>query len=168
MTRSPAEVPGGGGAKGGGFGSLAWLALVSLGSNIAGLALPIVLIHVYDRILPNAAQGTALVLFSGVALAILADGFLRYARSLALASRGMVAEHGLALRLAADLLRGRGSAAEGASGQRVEERFAAISRSRDVLVGQSALAFSTRPSRFFSWCCAGSSAAWWWRCRCSW
>lgn len=69
------------------------LLLLSLTSNVLALALPLALLQVYDRILPNQSQGTALVLFTAAVVALLADGFVRYARSRALARIGARFEH---------------------------------------------------------------------------
>jgi ABC-type protease/lipase transport system fused ATPase/permease subunit len=46
--------------------SRVWIVALSLLSNILGLALPLALIQVYDRIIPNQSLGTAAVLFSAV------------------------------------------------------------------------------------------------------
>ncbi len=49
--------------------------------NILGLALPLTLLQIYDRILPNTAQGTLLLLVIGVGFAILLETVLRLIRS---------------------------------------------------------------------------------------
>ncbi|WP_200245100.1 hypothetical protein [Lamprobacter modestohalophilus] len=54
--------------------------MLSIASNILALALTLALLQVYDRIVPNQAQGTAVVLFSVVLITLLADGLLRYVR----------------------------------------------------------------------------------------
>ncbi len=112
---------------------------VSLGTNIAGLALPLALVHVYDRIIPNAAGGTALVLFSAVAVALLAEAFLRYVRGVALAQAGAAAEARMA-----------GAAAQAAlTGRMAPERaglvFALIARARDPLGAGLAAALYDAP-----------------------
>ena len=51
---------------------------VSLVIHLLGLALPLALLQVYDRILPSHGYGTATLLITGVGIAILLDAFLRY------------------------------------------------------------------------------------------
>ncbi len=112
---------------------------VSLGTNIAGLALPLALIHVYDRIIPNQAGGTALVLFSVVAIAVLAEAFLRHVRGVALARSAAWAE-----------LRMSRAAAQAALSGGLDPRqsgltFALIARARDSLGGGLAAALYDAP-----------------------
>jgi ABC-type protease/lipase transport system fused ATPase/permease subunit len=107
----------------------AWLFSVSVGTNIAGLALPLALVHVYDRILPNAALGTALALFGAVALAILAEGVLRHVRGVGLARLAAREEHRLAMAAASATLDGRLDA------DRAEAIFARIARAKEGLSG---------------------------------
>jgi len=54
--------------------------LASLVVNLAGLALPMLLLHLYDRIIPNAAFGTLAALLAGVAVAVVLEAVLRQAR----------------------------------------------------------------------------------------
>ncbi|MBP2233183.1 ATP-binding cassette subfamily C protein LapB [Azospirillum agricola] len=49
--------------------------------NIAALAMPVAVLQVYDRIIPNHSQNTAVVMVAGVTLALLAEFILRVARS---------------------------------------------------------------------------------------
>lgn len=55
--------------------------LASVFINILALALPITLIQVYDRILPNSALGTLSWLVTGVVCALILEGILRLART---------------------------------------------------------------------------------------
>ncbi|SHM73810.1 ABC transporter transmembrane domain-containing protein [Roseibium suaedae] len=122
-----------------------WLIVLSLISNILALALPLALIQVYDRILANQAVGTAIVIFSAVALAIVLDGLVKYARSSILGRLAAQAEYELSLRTAEKLLsidpRKRADFGPG----RIRELFTAINRSNDVLIGQSMLALFDAP-----------------------
>ncbi|GIU50059.1 ABC transporter transmembrane domain-containing protein [Shewanella sp. KT0246] len=54
--------------------------------NLLSLALPFTMLQIYDRILPNQGYGTATILVSGVAIAILLELLLRYGRSWILAA----------------------------------------------------------------------------------
>ncbi len=61
----------------------AWLQvfLAALGVNLAGLALPIFVMNVFDRVIPNLAFVTLVTLAIGVALALALDLILRLMRS---------------------------------------------------------------------------------------
>ena len=61
----------------------AWaqVALAALGVNLAGLALPIFVMNVFDRVIPNLAFVTLMTLAIGVVLAMVLDLFLRMLRS---------------------------------------------------------------------------------------
>lgn len=69
--------------------------LASLGINLLGLALPLAIYQIYERILPNAAMDTLTALIVGLALITLVDGLLRVARSYAVAWQGSRFEHGV-------------------------------------------------------------------------
>lgn len=55
-------------------------ALATIFINILSLALPLSMLQIYDRILPNRSYGTATVLVCAVFVAILVEAFLRYGR----------------------------------------------------------------------------------------
>jgi ABC-type protease/lipase transport system fused ATPase/permease subunit len=118
---------------------LPWLLGLSLGINIAGLALPLALVHVYDRILPAQGTGTALVLFSFVALAIAAEAFLRHVRGIALAHLAAREDRRLSREVATAALSGRlDEAGTGLA-------FALVGRARDGLGGGLAAALCDAP-----------------------
>lgn len=79
-TTKPAKaaVLGGGGGL---FQAMPTLALGSLGLNLLSLALPLSLLQIYDRILPNSSTGTLLVLTIGVLAAVVLEHVLRMARN---------------------------------------------------------------------------------------
>lgn len=64
------------------------LIIASLTINILGLALPLALLQVYDRILPNQSTGTVLLLAAGVIGAMALEALMRYWRSVSLSSAG--------------------------------------------------------------------------------
>lgn len=57
------------------------LILASTFINVLALALPLTLLQVYDRIIPNNAQGTLSLMIIGVGVALALDAMLRLARS---------------------------------------------------------------------------------------
>lgn len=60
--------------------NLVELSLASIGINILALALPLGMLQVYDRILPNAAHATLLWVAVGCAVAMVLESLLRIAR----------------------------------------------------------------------------------------
>ncbi len=68
----------------------------TLAINIASLALPIMTLQVYDRILPNPGTGTLPILISGVCLAVVLEAILRLSRSYIISRAGAAYEHGMA------------------------------------------------------------------------
>jgi ATP-binding cassette, subfamily C, bacterial LapB len=78
--------------RGHGHGTLPLLLLASLLVTLLGLALPLALLQVYDRILPQAALGTLWLMAGAVAVAILLETSLRMARAAMLARLSAVAE----------------------------------------------------------------------------
>lgn len=56
------------------------IVVASLCANVLGLALPLAMIHVYDRIIPREGYATLAVLAAGLATAALADFMIRLAR----------------------------------------------------------------------------------------
>ncbi len=67
--------------------------LASLFINLTTLALPLVILQVYDRILPNQAIDTFSLLVFGLLAAAILDGVLRVARSAILTWKGVQYEH---------------------------------------------------------------------------
>lgn len=60
--------------------------LPSLLINLLSLAVPLTVLQIYDRILPNQSYGTATLLISGAVLAVIMEGLLRFVRSWILAA----------------------------------------------------------------------------------
>ncbi|OQX47355.1 MAG: hypothetical protein B0D85_01610, partial [Candidatus Sedimenticola endophacoides] len=67
--------------------------IASLGINILALMLPMVVLQVYDRIIPNQALDTFTVLMFGMLAVALLEAFLRILRSVMLAWGGARFEH---------------------------------------------------------------------------
>ena len=62
-------------------GSLRDLAIVSLFLNGLSLALPLLILQIYDRILPSAGLGTLTLLIFGVMVALVCEAILRLGRA---------------------------------------------------------------------------------------
>ncbi|MBO9471910.1 hypothetical protein J7413_00015 [Shimia sp. R10_1] len=69
------------------------LAVFSTALNILALIMPLALLQVYDRILPNQNSGSAFVIFSAVAIALLLGGVLRAARARMFSHISATADH---------------------------------------------------------------------------
>lgn len=65
----------------------------SLLINLLSLAIPLVVLQIYDRILPNQSYGTAFLLIAGASIAIILDAFLRYVRTWMLGAAAVNTEH---------------------------------------------------------------------------
>ncbi|WP_173974011.1 peptidase domain-containing ABC transporter [Magnetospirillum sp. LM-5] len=74
--------------KGGGY-----VATASIVLNVLALALPLALLQVYDRIIPNSSMGTLLLLLAGVAGAVFLESTLRVARAEIISWIGVQYEH---------------------------------------------------------------------------
>ncbi|HEY8190081.1 MAG TPA: ABC transporter transmembrane domain-containing protein, partial [Micavibrio sp.] len=75
--------------------SIASLLLSTLAINILSLAMPVMTLQVYDRILPNPGSGTLPVLIAGVGLAIVLEAVLRLTRFYLIGWAGAMYEHRL-------------------------------------------------------------------------
>lgn len=62
-------------------GGMLDLLLATLFINLLSLAMPLALLQIYDRILPNAAESTLSLLIIGVGTALILEAFLRLGRS---------------------------------------------------------------------------------------
>lgn len=69
------------------------LFLSTIAINILSLALPIMTLQVYDRILPNPGTGTLAVLTIGVCIALILETILRLCRSYLMGRMGATYEH---------------------------------------------------------------------------
>jgi ATP-binding cassette, subfamily C, bacterial LapB len=69
------------------------LGLASLFLNVLGLALPMSLLQVYDRILPNKSVGTMVLLLTGVLAALILESILSFGRSYVTSWVGARFEH---------------------------------------------------------------------------
>ena len=84
--------------------------------NLMGLALPLTILHIYDRVLPNQAFSTLAILVIGLISVVFIEGALRIARGSIMAWRAASFSH----RLSMDAM-GRLMSASSASVQRVKD-----------------------------------------------
>ncbi|WP_306144976.1 peptidase domain-containing ABC transporter [Roseibium sp. MMSF_3412] len=67
--------------------------VASVFANILGLAMPLAVLQVYDRVLPNASTDTLLVLMLGVVCVLVADGLIKVARAAVVGRLGASFNH---------------------------------------------------------------------------
>ncbi len=119
--------------------------LASTALNILALALPIMILQVYDRIVPNNAVDTLMLLIVGVGIAVILEAFFRLGRSYITAYSGARFEHiagcrALAKTMGTDIVRFEKEAA----GVYLH-RFNAIDNLRDFMSGNNLLVFIDLP-----------------------
>ncbi|EME70699.1 ATP-binding cassette subfamily C [Paramagnetospirillum caucaseum] len=105
--------------------------------NLLGLALPLILLQVYDRILPNAAVDTLGALVAGIVVAVTLEMVLRMARSAITAWTAGRFEHMASSRVFRSLLRSPLNSFETSGAGAHLETMNAIGRLRDFYAGQA-------------------------------
>ena len=113
--------------------------LASLAINLLALALPLVTLQVYDRIVPNAAYPTLAVLVSALVVVGIVDTVLTYMRTALLAHCGARYEYRTGMQAMETVLHADLAAFDGDARGAWLERFQAIDGLRDFHHGGSAL-----------------------------
>lgn len=116
-----------------------YVALISIGINILNLALPLALLQVYDRIVPNQSWGSAEIVFGTTILALILAGFLTYVRSSVLAQLGALVDHRQDYQLSKSILDAH------ADPETRRSMAEALGRARDLTVGQGTVAYYDAP-----------------------
>jgi ATP-binding cassette, subfamily C, bacterial LapB len=112
------------------------LLLASTGINLLALALPIFILQIYDRVLPNAATTTLFVLIIGLAVVLVLDATLRALRAYVATWNGARFEHLARYRAVEQLLRAPLLQFERHTPGSYLERINAISSMRDFHASQ--------------------------------
>ena len=128
--------------------ALTQLSFTSIFINLLSLALPFTMLQIYDRILPNQSYGTATILVSGVAIAILLELFLRYARSWMLASSAANFELNTTIKVVNNLLDAEPKSVEKMGTGGVFNGLSGIATMRELYSGQAAVAMMDLPFVF--------------------
>ncbi len=111
----------------------------SLLINILALALPVVILQVYDRIIPNQATDTFLVLIIGLLLVILADCFLKIWRSMILSWESAKFDHKVSLDAMNKILHTRTQEFEAKPAGYYIDKIYALEKIQEFYSGQSIL-----------------------------
>lgn len=121
------------------------LLLSSTFINLLSLALPFTMLQIYDRILPNQGYGTASVLASAVAVAILLELLLRYSRSWLLASSAANFELQTTTKVVNALMQSDYHHVESLGTGKVSNGLASIAAMRELYSGQALVALMDFP-----------------------
>jgi len=113
--------------------------LASLAINVLSLALPIVILQVYDRILPNRAVDTFTLLIIGLVGVLLIDGFFRTARAYITGWNAARLEHATGCRAIDRMLAADIGAFEASPPGVHLDRLYAIDQLREFNAGQARL-----------------------------
>ncbi|MDO6611226.1 ABC transporter transmembrane domain-containing protein [Shewanella sp. 1_MG-2023] len=121
------------------------LLLSSTFINLLSLALPFTMLQIYDRILPNQGYGTATILVSGVAIAILLELVLRYGRSWLLAASAANFELETTTDVVSKLMKADYNHVEAMGTGRIANGLASIASMRELYSGQAIVALMDFP-----------------------
>jgi len=124
------------------------LLFASAGINILALALPIFILQIYDRVLPNSATMTLFVLIVGLVVALVFDTALRALRAYVAAWNGARFEHMVRYRAVERLLRAPLGDFERSTPGSYLERINAVGSMRDFHASQLLLAAVDLPFAF--------------------
>ncbi len=119
--------------------------LASLFLNALSLAMPMVLLQVYDRIIPNVALQTLTLLIFGLLVVLIIDVLLRTARSYISGWIGAKYEHEMGIQAVGKLLRADLQALEKVAPGVHLDRLSSIDSVRDFYASQAGLALVDLP-----------------------
>lgn len=121
------------------------LLAASAGINVLSLAMPLVLLQVYDRIVPNEAFSTLMLMVAGVIVALVLEGVLTVMRARLSAWSGARFEHTLGVGAVERLLTIDLAQFERTGAGVHLDRMTALGTVRDLYAGQGALALADLP-----------------------
>ena len=117
-------------------GLFSWLVFASFMTNMAGLATPLLIMVIYDRVIPSGSVDLVISLGLAVLLTLAADFGFRYARSTAVAYMGRRAEHQMGLALFRKLLALPIDQIQKSDVEQQLARFRQFESLRDIFSGQ--------------------------------
>lgn len=119
--------------------------LTSFCAHILSLAIPLALLQTYDRILPNQAYGTTVVLAVGVCLAVVLEAILRYGTVILFANIGALFEKRMRVKLVAHILKGNAKDIHACGAPTLTESLRTVSQLRDFWSGNTKTALHELP-----------------------
>jgi ATP-binding cassette, subfamily C, bacterial LapB len=126
-------------------GATAVSVAASIVSHILALAIPLALLQTYDRILPNQAYGTTLVLALGVTVAIVLEAIVRYTRAVLFAYVGSAFEAEMTVRVLDHVMHADTKAVHQLSIADLSDAIRATGEVRDFWSGNAAVALHELP-----------------------
>ncbi|MBW4708949.1 ATP-binding cassette domain-containing protein [Roseobacter sp. YSTF-M11] len=117
-------------------GVLPWLLVASLMTNLMGLATPLLVMVIYDRVIPTGSVDLVVSLCLAAALVLAADAGFRFARSSTVAYVGRVVEHRLGLALFRKLMSLPLEQVQKSEVEQQISRFKQFEGLRDIFSGQ--------------------------------
>jgi ATP-binding cassette subfamily C protein LapB len=136
------------------------LAVASLFLNVLGLALPMSLLQVYDRILPNKSAGTMVLLMAGVGGSLVIESILNYGRSYITGWIGAKFEHKAGCTALERLLMSSIDTFEKEGSGAHLERMNSLAQVRDFYAGQALLTLLDLPFALFYLTLVGLMGGW--------
>lgn len=136
-------------------GSTADLLSCSVLINVLSLAMPLALLQVYDRIIPNAAGSTLALLMTGVMTALVLEVLLRMGRDYLNGWKGAQMEHGLSCSAVQHLLRAELAELEQDGAGVHLHRLQALSALREFYAGQAIVILCDLPFSILFLCAVG-------------
>lgn len=118
---------------------------IALTLNILSLAIPIMMLQVYDRIIPHQSYGTLVMLLSGVLIALALDAALRVIRAWLVGWSAASQEHGAGCAALDHVVRSDMPAFEKEGPGVHMQNFMALSRLRELYSGQTLTAMVDVP-----------------------
>ncbi|MGZ2259016.1 peptidase domain-containing ABC transporter [Roseobacter sp. A03A-229] len=118
-------------------GMLPWLVIASFMTNLMGLVTPLLIMMIYDRVIPAGSTHLVVSLALAAALVLSADAGFRFARSRAISYMGRVVEHRLGLALFKKLMSLPSSQIQNSDVEQQIARFKQFEGIRDVFSGQT-------------------------------
>lgn len=119
--------------------------LSSVVINLLSLALPLVILQTYDRVIPNGGRDTFIYLLAGLAVVVILDGLLRLARAYITSWGAARFEHSVGCRIVDRMLSTSSLDFEREPPGTQLARFNAIETLRDLYSGQGMLALIDLP-----------------------
>ena len=124
---------------------LPWLLIASFLVNVLGLLAPLLIMAIYDRVIPSGSTYFLISIAIGAAIILLTDFALRYARARMIAFIGMQAEHALSLSLFRKFMALPMVQLQKSSVDQQISRFRQFEALREVFTGQAATSLLDLP-----------------------
>ncbi|MCR6631292.1 MAG: ATP-binding cassette domain-containing protein [Magnetospirillum sp.] len=141
-------------------GMKGYVGVASVMLNVLALALPLALLQIYDRIIPNSSHGTLLILLAGVAGAVMLEALLRVARTEIVSWAGVKFEHRAGCEAFGRIMSTPADELERTGAGELIERLSGLPTVREVFSEQWALVLCDLPFVFLYLAAIAYVAGW--------